>query len=136
MPTLPSGRRIEFSLDRFHSLLGRMHSRQAREIAENMVDPDDLLFVMDAVHFSAKDGSPYFADYLACDWMDYAGDWSMADRQALAAWFSSAEARQTRAEAIRYISSLTIGGPTMAYPYELTQDVGHPQALEGSRIRQ
>lgn len=138
MPTLPSGRRIEFSLDRFHSLLGMMDRQQAREIAENMKHPDDLLFVMDAVHFSREDGAPFFADYLAANWKAYASDWSTADRQALEAWFISVEARSTRIEAIRYITSLLFdhqGGP-LEYPYELTRDVHLPRTHEGSRLRQ
>ena len=138
MPTLPSGRRIEFSLDRFHSLLGRMDSRQTREIAENMRHPDDLLYVMDAVHFSRDDGSPFFADYLAADWKSYASDWSLADRQALEAWFSSSEARRTRSEAIGYITSLLLDHPgcPVAYPYEVMGDARHVGTHEGSRLRQ
>ncbi len=65
MPTLPSGRRIEFSLDRFHDLLGRMAPEQARVITGNLGTVDDLLFVMDAVHFSLQDGAPYFAGYVS-----------------------------------------------------------------------
>lgn len=138
MPILPSGRRIEFSLDRFHSLLSRMDNQQAREIAENMQHPDDLLFVLDAVHFSLEDGSPFFADYLAADWKAYASDWSMADRQALEAWFASAEARRTRIEAIRYITSLLFNhqGSPLEYPYELTRDAPLSRTHEGSRLRQ
>ena len=89
MPTLPSGRRIEFSLDRFHALLGRMERQQARVIAGNLVNADDLLLVLDAVHFSLQDGTPYSAGYVAADWATYAADWSTADRQALQAWFAS-----------------------------------------------
>ena len=74
MPTLPSGRRIEFSLDRFHALLGRMERRQARVIAGNLGNADDLLFVMDAVHFSLQDGTPYFAGYVAADCATVAAD--------------------------------------------------------------
>ena len=88
MPTLPSGRRIEFSLDRFHALLERVERSRVREIAANLNDPDDLLFVMDAVHFSLEDGAPYFADYVATDWATRAADWNMADRQVLQVRFT------------------------------------------------
>lgn len=138
MPTLPSGRRVEFSLDRFHALLGHMDSERARKIAENLDDPDDLLFVLDAVHFSLEDGSPYFADYVASDWMTYAADWSALDRQTLRTWFASAEARCSRIEAIAYIKTLLLDHPgnPMPYPYVITCDVRPSGTHEGSRVRQ
>lgn len=98
MPMLPSGRRIKFSLDRFHKLLVEMGNEQARAIASNIEDPDDLLFVLDAVHFSLEDATPYFADYVASDWKIYAADWSTSDRLALQAWLVSDKARSSRAE--------------------------------------
>lgn len=138
MPTLPSGRRIEFSLDRFHKLLRTMGNQQAREIAENIEDSDDLLFVLDAVHFSLADNSPYFAGYVAADWKDYAADWSNPDRHALQVWLVSEDARCSRAEAIQYIKSLLLDypGQSKPYPYVLTRDIRHPGACEGSRLRQ
>jgi hypothetical protein len=138
MPTLPSGRRIEFSLDRFHALLGRMDRQQARAIAGNLSDSGDLLFVMDAVHFSLQDSTPYFAGYVAADWATYAADWSTADRQALQAWFVSPEARDTRAEAIDYIKSLLGDAPDnlVAYPYLIQGESGRADVMEGSRLRQ
>jgi hypothetical protein len=138
MPILPSGRRVELSLDRFHALLSRMDRRQARALAENMDDPDDLLFVLDAVHFSLEDGTPFFADYVASDWMAYAADWSATDRQALQTWLTSAEARFSRAEAISYIKTLLLDRPCgpVAYPYVITRDVRHSITHEGSRLRQ
>lgn len=138
MPTLPSGRRVEFSLDRFHALLGQIDNRKARAIAANMGDPDDLLFVLDAVHFSLADGTPYFADYVAADWAVYAADWSTADRQALQAWLASAEARDNRSEAIRYIKTLMLDRPSrpVPYPYVTAYDILHAPTHEGSRLRQ
>lgn len=135
MPILPSGRRVEFSLDRLHAILGRIGRRRAREIAENLNDPDDLLLVLDAVHFRADDGAPYFAGYVAADWRTYAADWSHADRQALRAWFGSAAAVGGRAEAIDYIRALFLGegDGSMSYPYLMAEPDGLP---EGSRLRQ
>ena len=135
MVTLPSGRRVGFSLDRFHALLRQMDSQRAREIAENLDDPDYLLFVLDAVHFSLEDGTPFFANYVASDWMAYAADWSTADRQALQTWFVSAEARSSRVEAIGYIKALLLGHPGshVPYPYVL---VNHAGTHVGSRLRQ
>lgn len=119
MPVLPSGRRIEFSLDRFHALLERMDPHRARLIVNSLNDPDDLLPVADAVHFSLREGTAYFAGYVAADWAAYAADWSEADRQALRAWFDSAAARRARAEAIDYIRALhgEDAGPPPDYPY-------------------
>lgn len=135
MLTLPSGRRVGFSLDRFHALLAQMDSRRAKEIVASLDDPDDLLFVLDAVHFSLEDGSPYFADYVASDWTAYAADWSTADRRALHAWLQSDEARTSRAAAIDYMKALLRYGPSapVPYPYEVVAHAGvHP----GSRLRQ
>lgn len=108
MPVLPSGRRVEFSLDRFHALLGRMELDQAFVIADALHDPDDLLAVLDAVHFRLDSGKPYFADYVAADWESRAGDWSLADREALRAWFASDSARFHRAEAIEGVKALLL----------------------------
>ena len=138
MPVLPSGRRIEFSLDRFHALLGRTDSDQAQRIAETLQHPDDLLRVLDAVHFAVDDGRPYFADYVAADWASRAGDWSQADRQVLQDWLASAAARLTRAEAICYIKTLFLAAPDSPsrYPYLLVSE-RHPAGThEGQRSRQ
>lgn len=108
MPVLPSGRRIEFSLDRFHALLGRIEREQAFAIADALQDPDDLLEVLDAVHFSLEGGKPYFADYVAANWERHAADWSVVDREALRAWFASDSARFHRAEAIDGVKALLL----------------------------
>jgi ABC-type dipeptide/oligopeptide/nickel transport system ATPase component len=138
MPTLPSGRRIEFSLDRFHALLERVERSRVREIAANLNDPDDLLFVMDAVHFSLEDGAPYFADYVATDWATRAADWNMADRQVLQAWFASSEARSARAEAIDYIKGLYLdrAGSFVAYPYLVQGGMRQAGMVAGPTLRQ
>ena len=139
MPTLPSGRRVEYSLDRFHTLLERMDRHQARAIANNLSDPDDLLLVLDAVHFSLENGAAYFAGYVAADWATYAADWSTADRQALQAWFASPEARGARAEAIDYIWSLFSESPDrlVDYPYLVQGEIGWAaDGMESSRLRQ
>ncbi len=105
MPVLPSGRRIEFSLDRFHALLGRLHPEQALAIANALRDPDDLLPVLDTVNFSSQSGAPFFADYVAADWEVCAMDWNPTDREALRQWFASDSARHYRAEAIEHIKA-------------------------------
>lgn len=133
MPVLPSGRRIEFSLDRFHALLRLMDPGKACQVAENMRDPDDLLFVLDAVHFGLQDASPYFAGYVASDWKIGASDWNTADREALQAWLASPDARAGRAEAIRYVQSLVRGDQGIIYPYTLVHDARH---VPGSLMRQ
>jgi hypothetical protein len=106
MPVLPSGRRVEFSLDRFHALLGQMPLNNAMHVAEALQSPDDLLLVLDAVHFSLEDGSPFYANYMAADWEAYAAEWNLSDRTALRSWFNSASARYYRSEAIDGIKSL------------------------------
>lgn len=138
MPTLPSGRRIEFSLDRFHALLALMDSGQAREIATALCDPDDLLQVMDAVHFSLAGDEPYFAGYFASDWLPHAAEWSTADRQALQAWLAAADARAHRSQAIAYIKALLLKRCTapLHYPYLTVADAPHRQAIQGSALRQ
>ena len=138
MPTLPSGRRIEFSLDRFHGLLQRVGRREARALAAHLDGPDDLLFVLDAVHFSIADGSPYFAGYVAADWQARAADWGTADREALAAWLVSAPARAGRAEAIDYIKALFEEGrgSRVPYPYVIPGEISHPGALTAPCLRQ
>ncbi|HEX8989898.1 MAG TPA: hypothetical protein VF816_18205 [Rhodocyclaceae bacterium] len=136
MPILPSGRRIEFSADRFHALLRLVDPVQARRIAANIQDAHDLLFVLDAVHFSVQDGTPYFAGYVAADWRSYAADWNTADREALEAWLMSDEARAGRDEAMRYVKSLVFGLPNVPYPYELAHDMHVVGAHSGSLLRQ
>ncbi|CAG0970676.1 hypothetical protein RHDC4_01259 [Rhodocyclaceae bacterium] len=138
MPTLPSGRRVEFSLDRFHALLRQMDHDEARALAATLQEPDDLLYVLDAVHFGLADGQPYFADYVAADWRAAAADWNTADREALQTWLASDEARFRRAEAIRYIRALLLERPgrAVAFPYATLGDMGHPHAIQGSLLRQ
>jgi len=137
MPTLPSGRRVEFSLDRFHALLEGLPGEAAHRLVDQLVSADDLLFVMDAVHFGLADGNPYFAGYLAADWSAYAADWSSADRQALQGWLLSADARAARAEAIDYIRELYLGnGDLTHYPYLMAVDWRQAGMVQGSRLRQ
>lgn len=138
MPQLPSGRRIEFSLDRFHAMLRQMDSGDARSLVVNLSGPDDLLFVMDTVYFGRDDGVPFFAGCVASDWTRYAGDWSTADREALLGWFASNEARARRAEAIEYIKTLVFGRPCMAvaYPYVVVEKLDRQAGVVGSRLLQ
>jgi hypothetical protein len=137
MPTLPSGRRVEFSLDRFHCFLERMAPDAVRATVADLKGPDDLLLVLDAVHFRQDDGQPYFADYVAADWSTYAADWNTADRQALQAWLFSPAARQIRAEAVDYVRGLFLeeGDGALPYPY-VVQDGLNDAVFASSRLRQ
>lgn len=136
MPTLPSGRRVEFSLDRFHAWLDRIGPDTAQAVVRGLEEADDLLFVMEAVHFGLADGQPYFADYVAADWSTAAADWNTADRQFLQAWLVSPTARESRAEAIDYLRDrvLSESGGRVPYPYRVQDGLGG--GLESSRIRQ
>jgi hypothetical protein len=99
MPTLPSGRRIEFSLDRFHAMLEMLPAEQATGLVDALDDPDDLLWILDLVTFDAT-GRPHFAQCLAADWRDIALEWSSADRTAFADYLLSEVSRDYRVEAI------------------------------------
>lgn len=136
MPTLPSGRRIEYSLDRFHAHLDRIGPEAACALVRVLEDADDLLLVMDAVHFGLADGQPYFAGYVAADWATRAADWNTADRQFLQAWLVSPVAREARAEAIDYLRDRVLGesGGRIPYPYRVQDGMG--SGLESSRLRQ
>jgi hypothetical protein len=135
MLTLPSGRRVGFSLDRFQQFICAQDSTKAQRIVECLQNPDDLLFVLDAVHFSLADGSPYFAGYVAADWTGYAADWPMADKEMLAAWLFSEETRFYRAEAIRHIRSLVLDRDEApeASPFTV---LGQPTLFSAPRLRQ
>lgn len=138
MPTLPSGRRIEFSLDRFHGFLDRLDAAAAREIVAGLNGPDDLLYVLDAVHFRQDDGSPYFAGYVAADWTTYAADWNTADRQVLQAWLFSPAVRQIRAEVIDYVRTLFLGASdaSLVYPYVVRGDLTAGSIFPATQLRQ
>ena len=103
MPVLPSGRRIEFSVDRFHALLAKTGLADAQKISSSLQDANDLLYVMDVVEFDAGSGKPYFSGHLAADFESYVGDWSAEDQDALAAWIESDTARHYRMEEITTI---------------------------------
>lgn len=106
MPVLPSGRRIDFSLDRFHALLGRMDLAEAQRTVAALHSPDDLLYVMDVVQYHADSGKAFFSGQVVADFESYVLDWSIADQDALAAWIESPDARFHRAEAIDNIRDL------------------------------
>jgi len=100
MPVLPSGRRVDFSLDRFHALLGQMDPAEAQRTVAALHSPDDLLFVMDVVQYHADSGKPFFSGHIAAEFATYVLEWSLADQDALADWIESPAARFGRAEAI------------------------------------
>lgn len=117
MPVLPSGRRIEFSLDRFLAMLDRLDERTAVGLADALEQPDDLLPVVDVVHFDADGNNPYFAGYVAADWEQHARDWTIADRQALRQHLAGEVSQSARAEAIVTLHRLLARPqPTVAAP--------------------
>jgi hypothetical protein len=105
MPVLPSGRRVEFSLDRFHALLSRMTVAEARKTTAALREPNDLLLVMEVVYFDEA-GNPFFANTIAANFESYVLDWPLEDQDALAAWFESESATYYRAEAIAQIHGM------------------------------
>jgi len=117
MPRLPSGRRIEFSLDRFHALLARLPLAQAIAITAALRDADDLLPVLDAVHFTRHEGgTPYYADYVAADWELHATEWTLEDQDGLRRWLITNSARYHRLVAIREIRARIRGWAEDSYP--------------------
>lgn len=105
MPMLPSGRRVEFSLDRFHALLARMPLAEAKKTVSALREPNDLLFVMDVVEFTPS-GEPYFSNRIAANFETYAIYWTLDDQDALAAWIESDSATYYRTEAIANIHGM------------------------------
>jgi len=106
MPVLPSGRRVEFSLDRFQAMLSRMPVAEAEHTVANLHSPDELLFVADVVMYHDDSGQAFFCGHMAADFEAYAADWSLADQDALAKWIDSDDARYYRAEAIDSIRGM------------------------------
>jgi hypothetical protein len=138
MPILPSGRRVEFSLDRFHVLLKQADALQAELIVEALHDPDDLLYVLDAVHFSLDDGAPFFAGYVAADWTSYAAEWSNSDRQAFQFWIDSNEVRSYREDVIDFIKARMADNHdgTVSYPYLMASELSAPVSNNGTAFLQ
>ena len=99
MPVLPSGKRIEFSLDRFHAMLEMLPAAKASSLVDALVDPDDLLLVLDLVTFDGA-GRPHFAECIAADWREIARDWDISDRDTFASYLNSGTSRTYREEAI------------------------------------
>jgi hypothetical protein len=119
-------------------LLQHIERREAVKITENLQQPNDLLFVLDAVHFRLNDGRPYFADYVAANWQSYAAEWPNSDREALQAWLASDSAHIARAEAIDYVKALvwSHADRPLCYPYVVPDDFRHGLVHEGSMLRQ
>lgn len=102
MPTLPSGRRIEFSIDRVNAMVEMLPIGDAEEIVDALKCPDDLLWLLDLVGFS--DQKPYWTNCLACDWRELATDWTDEDQESFADYLYSTEARNARMVAIQSLS--------------------------------
>ncbi len=116
MPMLPSGRRVEYSLDRFHAMLSRMTLPEAKKTIAGLRDPNDLLYVMDVVFFDSINGQPFFANRVASDFESYAIAWDHEDQEALAAWIESDSATYYRAEAIANIQGMVAEIEEQAFP--------------------
>jgi hypothetical protein len=106
MPVLPSGRRIEFSLDRFLAMLDRIEPEVVYQIVEALEQPEDLLPVTDVVGFDPSGTIPVFAGYVASDWERHAQDWSVEDCMALSFHLRSEISVGARAEAIATLKEL------------------------------
>ncbi len=115
MPVLPSGRRVEFSLDRFHALLSRMPLAEAKKTVSALKEPNDLLFVMDVVEFTPS-GEPYFSNRIAANFETYAIYWTFDDQDALVAWIESESATYYRVEAIANIHGMVAEVEERAIP--------------------
>lgn len=105
MPVLSSGRRIEYSLDRFHALLARMPLAEAERTVAALKEPNDLLYVLDVVEFD-QNGEPYFANVMAHQFELYAMSWPTEDQDALVTWIESETATYYRGVAIREIHDM------------------------------
>lgn len=102
MPVLPSGRRVEFSLDRFSAMLKQMPVEEALPICDALQAPDDLMYVLDVVHFDNA-GHADFAGYMLADWEKHADGWVEADRSALRTHLKSDFSHASRAEALEAV---------------------------------
>jgi hypothetical protein len=116
MPMLPSGRRVEYSLDRFHAMLARMTVPEAKKTIAGLRDPNDLLYVMDVVFFDSTNGQAYFANRVAADFESYAISWDHEDQEALGAWIESDSATYYRAEAIANIHGMVAEIEEQSFP--------------------
>ncbi len=116
MPVLPSGRRIEFSLDRFHAMLARMTVADAKNTIAGLREPNDLLFVMDVVDFDPITSQPMFANKIAAYFETYAIHWDYEDQEALATWIESESATYYRAEAIANIHGMVAEVSESCFP--------------------
>lgn len=116
MPMLPSGRRVEYSLDRFHAMLSRMTLPEAKKTTACLQKPNDLLYVMDVVFVDSTNGRPFFADRVAADFESYVSTWSFEDQDALVAWIESDSATYYRAEAIANIHGMVAEIEERAFP--------------------
>lgn len=102
MPVLPSGRRVEFSLDRFSAMLKQMPVEEALPICDALQAPDDLMYVLDVVHFNDA-GHAAFAGYMLSDWEKHADGWTETDRAALRTHLTSDFSRSARADALESV---------------------------------
>ena len=106
MPVLPSGRRIEFSLDRFVAMLDQLEPDAVVQIVGALDQPEDLLPVTDVVTFDESGTEPTFAGYVASDWERHAQDWSVEDCMALSFHLRSEVSVGARAEAISALKDI------------------------------
>ena len=106
MPVLPSGRRIEFSLDRFLAMLDRLEPEVVFQIVGALDQPEDLLPVTDIVTFDPSGTVPTFAGYVVADWERHAQDWTVEDCMALSFHLRSELSVGARAEAIATLKQL------------------------------
>ncbi len=111
MPTLPSGRRIEFSLDRFTVLLEQLTPQAATDICAALIEPDDLMHVLDIVLFQPGNGEPYFAGFVLSQWPNLAAAWDENDREYFRRYLDTTGSQAARAEAIATLRATVLGRP-------------------------
>ena len=100
MPTLPSGRRVEFSLDRFTALLDQLAPTDAACLCDALIEPDDLMHVIDIVLFRSGQDEPYFAAQVLSQWPSLAAAWHAGDREYFRNYLGSTPSLLARADAI------------------------------------
>jgi hypothetical protein len=100
MPTMPSGRRVELSPDRFIALLPNLDVEAASAIFHALQEPNDILSLLDVIFFSTDDETPYFANYLASDWESNVDTWSEHDRTYFRNWLQTEQTQKMLRETL------------------------------------
>ena len=109
MPTLPSGRRVEFSLERFTAMLDQLAPADAACLCDALIEPDDLMHVLDIVLFRSGQDEPYFAAQVLSQWQSLAVAWDASDREFFRGYLGSTPSLWARADAIAVLKQSVNG---------------------------